>query len=165
MKFVGKNVGKILQHPREPHCFRIQKDRIYYVSETVMKYATTIARKNLLALGTCFAKITHSGRIHLQITCLDFLAQHAEHKVWLKSNAEMSFLYGNNVAKVGLARITDAAPQYAGVIVYNLQDLPLGFGVLAHPTEKCKDLDPTANVVLHQADIGEYLRNEDSMFN
>lgn len=76
----------------------------------------------------------------------------------------MSFLYGNHVSKAGLGRITEAAPQYAGVVVFNMQDTPLGFGVLAHSTEKCKELDPTANVVLHQADVGEYLRLEDSLF-
>lgn len=35
-----------------------------------------------------------------------------------------------------------------------------GFGVAAQPTEFCKDLDPGANVVLHQGDVGEYLRLE-----
>jgi 60S ribosome subunit biogenesis protein NIP7 len=77
----------------------------------------------------------------------------------------MSFLYGNHVAKNGLARMTEATPQYAGVIVYSMSDIPLGFGVAAQTTEHVQTLDPTANVVLHQADIGEYLRGlEDDMF-
>lgn len=76
----------------------------------------------------------------------------------------MSFLYGNNVTKAGLARITENTPQYAGVIVYSLSDVPLGFGLAAQPTEYCNDLEPTQNVVLHQADIGEYVRVEDEMF-
>jgi len=38
----------------------------------------------------------------------------------------MSFLYGNNVLKSGLARITEATPQYQGVVVYNSHDIPLG---------------------------------------
>ena len=59
----------------------------------------------------------------------------------------MSFLYGNNVTKAGLARITDGTTQYAGVIVYSMSDIPLGFGIAAQPTEYCRDLDPTANVV------------------
>ena len=67
-----------------------------------------------MAMGTCFAKITHSGKIHLQITCVDHLAKHALHKVWLKASAENSFLYGNHVTKQGLGRITDAAPQHGG---------------------------------------------------
>mmetsp|Transcript_23115 Transcript_23115/g.69247 ORF Transcript_23115/g.69247 Transcript_23115/m.69247 type:complete len:181 (+) Transcript_23115:295-837(+) len=164
MKFVGRNAELLLKNPQEPHCFRVHKDRIYYVSESLMRLSTNVARGDLLALGTCFAKITHSGKVHLQVTCLDHLARHALHKVWLKPSAEMAFLYGNNVTKGGLARITDAAPQYAGVVVLNLADTPLGFGVLAQPTEACRDLDPTANVVLHQADVGEYLRLEDTLF-
>lgn len=77
----------------------------------------------------------------------------------------MSFLYGNNITKNGLARITEATPQYAGVIVYNMSDIPLGFGVAAQNTDVVKELEPTGNVVLHQADIGEYLRGmEDDMF-
>jgi hypothetical protein len=59
----------------------------------------------------------------------------------------MSFLYGNNVTKAGLARITDGTPQYGGVIVYSMSDIPLGFGVAAQPTEYCRDLEPNANVV------------------
>jgi 60S ribosome subunit biogenesis protein NIP7 len=82
----------------------------------------------------------------------------------VKSSAEMSFLYGNNVIKSGLSRITEATPQYAGVVVYNMSDIPLGFGVAAQSTDACKDLEPGGNVVLHQADIGEYLRGvEDEM--
>ena len=59
----------------------------------------------------------------------------------------MSFLYGNNVTKAGLARITDGTPQYGGVVVFSLSDIALGFGVAAQPTEYCRDLDPLANVV------------------
>ena len=38
----------------------------------------------------------------------------------------MSFLYGNNIPKSGVGRITDDTPQYAGVIVYNMSDVALG---------------------------------------
>ena len=164
MKFIGKNVELLLHKAEEPHCFRVHKGRIYYVSEKLMRMATNFKGSDLLAMGTCFAKITHSGKIHLQITCVVHLAKHALHKVWLKASAENSFLYGNHVTKQGLGRITDAAPQHGGVVVFNLQDVPLGFGILAQPTAACKDLDPTASVVLHQADVGEYLRLESTLF-
>jgi len=75
----------------------------------------------------------------------------------------MTFLYGNNVLKQGLSRITAETPQYAGVVVYNMSDIPLGFGVAAQATDSCKDLEAMSNVVLHQADIGEYLRGEGDM--
>ena len=86
-----------------------------------------------------------------------------KYKVWVKPSAEMSFLYGNHVQKSGLGRITENTPKYGGAVVYSMSDVPLGFGVAAQPTEFCKDLDPTAVVVLHQADVGEYLRVEDDI--
>jgi len=43
--------------------------------------------------------------------------------------------------------------------------LKIGFGIAAQSTAYVKELDPTANVVLHQCDVGEYLRFEDEMFN
>ena len=57
--------------------------------------------------------------------------------MWLKPTVEMSFLYGNNVIKFGLTFITEATPQHAGVVVYNMSDIPLGFGVAAQTTEAC----------------------------
>ena len=175
------------------------QDRVYYISESVMKASCSINKDNLLHCGTCLGKFTKSGKFRLHITALDYLAQYSkvsdvyldgydvwqiewiilfthsianlfnattnQYKVWLKPSAEMSFLYGNNVMKSGLARITESTPQYAGVIVYNMSDIPLGFGVAAQTTEACKELGPTANVVLHQADVGEFLRGlEDDMF-
>ena len=59
---------------------------------------------------------------------------------------------------------SNAAPQEGGVVVFHLQAVRLGFGILAQPTAACKDLDPTASVVLHQADVGEYLRLESTLF-
>ena len=72
----------------------------------------------------------------------------------------MSFLYGNHVSKNGVARMTEGIPQYGGVLVLSMSDLPLGFGRAAQTTERCKELDATAVAVLHQSDVGEYLREE-----
>lgn len=35
-------------------------------------------------------------------------------QVWVKPSAEMQFLYGNNILKSGLARITENTPAYTG---------------------------------------------------
>ena len=75
----------------------------------------------------------------------------------------MSFLYGNHVLKSGIARMTEGIPQYAGVILLSMTNVALGFGRAAHTTEGAKELDPTAIAVLHQADIGEFLRDEDTL--
>lgn len=40
---------------------------------------------------------------------------------------------------------------------------PQGFGVAAKTTQECRKVDPMAIVVFHQADVGEYIRNEDTL--
>ena len=81
----------------------------------------------------------------------------------MKPGAEMAFLYGNHVSKSGLGRMTDDTEQYAGVVVYSMSNIPLGFGIAAQTTQICQELEATAYVVLHQADIGEYLRDETTL--
>jgi 60S ribosome subunit biogenesis protein NIP7 len=110
-----------------------------------------------------FGKLTKSGKFHLTIHCLDFLAQYAKYKVWIKQNSEMQFLYGHNITKVGVGRMTENTPQMGGVVVYNMSDIPLGFGLASQSTAMCASLEPTALVILHQCDIGQYLRQEQEL--
>ena len=119
-----------------------------------------MSRDNLISLGTNFGKFTKTKKFRLHITALDFLAPYATHKVWLKSSAEQQFLYGHNVSKSGLGRITEDTDKYQGVVVYNMGDLPLGFGVAARSTAECRHADPLTVVCFQQADIGEYIRAE-----
>ena len=206
---IGRNIKQLIDREDEPYCFRLHKERVYYVSERVMRQATSIARDDLVALGTCFGKFTKTKKFHLKVTALDLIGQYAkvrrgaeagarrerpgarrrvaattpqharpdrptlthththrpppQYKVWVKPSSEMSFLYGNHVLKSGIARMTEAIPQYAGVVVLSMSNVPLGFGRAAHTTDACRTLDPTANAVLHQVDIGEYLRAEDEL--
>ena len=90
----------------------------------------------------------------VSITCLEYLASYAKYKIWIKPAGEMSFLYGNNVLKAHLGRITENTPKYQGVVFYNMADVPLGFGVSAFSTNECRKVEPTAVVAFHQADIG-----------
>lgn len=45
----------------------------------------------------------------------------------------------------------------------HLPSIPQGFGVAAKSTQECRKVDPLAIVVFHQADVGEYVRNEDTL--
>jgi 60S ribosome subunit biogenesis protein NIP7 len=163
--YVGTNIQKLIDRKDDIYTFRLIKDRVYYINEQQLKLSSNIQKDALLSIGVCFGKFTKKhDKFILHITCLDYLAQYGVHKVWIKTGAEMSFLYGNNITKSILGKITENTPQYAGVIVYNSANAPLGFGIAAQPTEYCADLDPTGIVVLHQADVGEYLRVEDSLF-
>jgi hypothetical protein len=38
-----------------------------------------------------------------------------------------------------------------------------GFGVTARSTQECRKLEPTDIVCFHQADLGEYLRDEQAL--
>ncbi|TFK77226.1 hypothetical protein BDN72DRAFT_873605 [Pluteus cervinus] len=125
-----------------------------------MRLAISVGRPNLVSLGTCFGKFSKSGKFKLHITSLDYLAQYAKYKIWIKPNGEMPFLYGNHIVKAHLGRITEDTPEHQGVVVYSMADIPLGFGVTARSTVDTRKLDPTAIIVFHQSDVGEYLRDE-----
>jgi 60S ribosome subunit biogenesis protein NIP7 len=164
------------------HVFRVQKDRVYYVRESVSNFAVSVSRDKLLSLGTCIGKFTKTGKFRLHITALDIIAPHARYKVWVKPNGEMPFLYGGHVVKAHVGRWSEDCPEHQGVVVYSMNDTPLvsrpiwiglrtgqltlrqGFGVTARSTAEARRLDPTGIVVFRQGDVGEYLREEDTLF-
>ncbi|XP_035422196.1 60S ribosome subunit biogenesis protein NIP7 homolog isoform X1 [Cygnus atratus] len=186
-RYIGENIQLLVERPDGTYCFRLHRDRVYYVSEKLLKGAASIPRDSLVALGTCFGKFTKTQKFRLNVTALDFLAPYAkvgrappagsaprppcrsltapllQYKVWVKPGSEQSFLYGNHVLKSGLGRITENTAQYQGVVVYSMADVPLGFGVAAKSTQDCRKVDPMAIVVFHQADVGEYVRSEDTL--
>ncbi|KAJ3206078.1 ribosome biosynthesis protein nip7 [Entophlyctis luteolus] len=162
-KYIGRNITHLIDRTDDPHCFRVHRDRVYYVSEAIMRKATSV-NPHLMSLGVCFGKFSKTGIFRLHVTALDVLAQYAKYKVWVKPNGEMPFMYGNHVLKAHLGRITEDTPEHQGVVVFSMSDVPLGFGATARSTQDAKKLDPTSVIVFHQADVGEYLRNEDTFF-
>jgi len=114
--------------------------------------------------NNCTGKFTKSGKFRLHITALSCLSEHARYKVWVKSNGEMPFLYGGHIVKAHVGRWSEDCPEHQGVVVYNMNDTPLGFGVTARSTQEARRLDPTGITCFRQADCGEYLRDEDSLF-
>lgn len=162
------------------YVFRLQRDRVYYVLLSIANLATSIARDKLLSLGICLGlcpsswscasayhssgKFTKTGKFKLHVTALPVLAEHARWKVWVKPNGEMPFLYGGNIVKAHIGRWSEDCPEHSGVIVYSMNDTPLGFGVTARSTAEARRLDPTGIVCFRQADCGEYLRDEANLF-
>ena len=72
---------QLIDRSDEPYCFRLHKDRVYYISESSMRLAISVARPNLISVGTCFGKFSKSGKFKLHVTALDYLAQYAKYKV------------------------------------------------------------------------------------
>jgi hypothetical protein len=103
----------------------VQKDRVYYVRESLANLATSVARESLLSLGTCLGKFTKTGKFRMHITALDVIAPHARYKVWVKANGEMPFLYGGHVVKAHVGRWSEDCPEHQGVVVLSMNDTPL----------------------------------------
>ena len=59
--YIGRNISFLIDNPENPHVFRLQKDRVYYVQESIAKFATSVSRQQLMSLGTCFGKFTKTG--------------------------------------------------------------------------------------------------------
>ncbi|OHF02614.1 60S ribosome subunit biogenesis protein NIP7 [Colletotrichum orchidophilum] len=161
-----KNLIAPLDNGPEPdrYVFRMIRDRVYYVRLSVANLATSIARDKLLSIGICLGKFTKTGKFRLHVTALPVLSEHARYKIWVKPNGEMPFLYGGNIVKAHVGRWSDDCPEHQGVIVYAMDDKPLGFGVTARSTAEARRLDPTGVVCFRQSDAGEYLRDEDTLF-
>jgi 60S ribosome subunit biogenesis protein NIP7 len=83
---------------------------VYYMSDRLAKLAASIGRDELLHVGTCFGKFTKTKKFRLHITCLDYLAKYAKHKVWLKPGGEQSYLYGNHIIKTQVAKVSENIP-------------------------------------------------------
>ncbi|KAF1938085.1 60S ribosome subunit biogenesis protein NIP7 [Clathrospora elynae] len=165
--YCGKGISNLIADPTggaDRNVFRVQGSRCYYVRESLANLATSVARDNLLSLGICLGKFTKTGKFRLHITALSVIAPHARYKVWVKQNGEMPFLYGGNVLKAHVGRWSEDCPEHQGVVVLSMNDTPLGFGVSARSTAEARKLDPTGIVTFRQADIGEYLREEDTLF-
>ncbi|KAG1767271.1 hypothetical protein EDD22DRAFT_876215 [Suillus occidentalis] len=142
--YIGKNLIHLIDRKDEPYCFRLHKDRVYYVSESSMRMSISVARPNFVSVGTCFGKFSKSGKFKLHVTALDHIRT-------ICKIQEMPFLYGNHVVKAHLGRITEDTPEHQGVVVFSMSDVPLGFGVTARSTVDTRKLDPTAIIVFHQA--------------
>ncbi|KAJ1522682.1 hypothetical protein ONE63_001845 [Megalurothrips usitatus] len=161
--YIGSNIKMLIDRPDGTYCFREKRDRVYYVSEKILALGESVNPDNLICLGICFGKFTKSNKFHLHITALTYLAPYAQHKIWVKPTMEQQFLYGHHILKSGLGRITENTARYQGVIVYSMSDVPLGFGKAARSTAECKHTDPLSIICFHQADVGEYIRCEDTL--
>ena len=162
-KYIGPNTKHLADRKDEEWVFRLHKSRIWYMPKRLEQAASSVAKKNLMGIGVLFAKMTHHDHVRIQVTALEYLAQYSLYKVWIKPAQEQSFVYGNHITRAGLGRITENTPQYQGVAVFNMADIPIGFGVTAQGTLQCRKCEMNTTVLFHESDIGEYLRSESTL--
>ena len=161
VKYIGKKITYMVENEETTFVFRLHRGRVYYCDEKMLKFVGNFEKKKLISFGTCLGKFTKTGKFRLNITSLDYLAKYAQYKIWLKPNGEQLYLYGHHIIKSHIERISEDTPIHSGVIIYNIKDVPLGFGTTAKSALELKDTDPNTIVVFNQADVGEYLRVED----
>ena len=73
----------LIDRPDGAYCFRLHRDRVFYISEKLLKHAVSIDRDNLISIGTCFGKFTKTRKFRLHITALDYLAPYAQVSCYL----------------------------------------------------------------------------------
>merc|ERR1712032_523784 len=89
-KYIGENLRTMLDRPDGSYVLRLHNSRVYYMSEAMVRLATSFARDQLIAMGTCLGKMTKSGEFRLQITGLHVLSQFAKYRIWVKPAGEQS---------------------------------------------------------------------------
>nr|XP_034380720.1 60S ribosome subunit biogenesis protein NIP7 homolog [Arvicanthis niloticus] len=77
-KYIGENLQLLVDRPDGTYCFWMHNDRVYYVSEMILKLAANISGDKLMSLGTCFGKFTKTHKLRLHVTALDYLAVYAK---------------------------------------------------------------------------------------
>ncbi|KAJ5184268.1 60S ribosome subunit biogenesis protein NIP7 [Penicillium capsulatum] len=169
--YTGKSLNNLIAPPSadsaedDRHVFRLIGSRVYYMPLKLANLAVSIPRDNLLTVGTQIGKFTKTGKFRLNITALNVVSEHSRYKVWIKANGEMPLLYGGNVLRAHIARFSDNdIPEHSGVLIYSQNDEPLGFGICARSAQEIRKLEPTGIAVFRQADAGEWLREEDTLF-
>lgn len=66
-KFIGKDIKSMMERPEGHYCLRLHKNRVYYVSEALMKKATNVSssRRLVAQQHRCTP-----GKPHQQDLCL-----------------------------------------------------------------------------------------------
>eukprot|EP00919_Chromeraceae_sp_WS-2016_P006983 GHVR01016324.1.p1 GENE.GHVR01016324.1~~GHVR01016324.1.p1 ORF type:complete len:181 (+),score=31.68 GHVR01016324.1:157-699(+) len=162
-KYIGHNLVHLVDRKDEPHIFRLHKERVVYLSERLAKMSGHIPRKDLISAGIILGKFSKNKKFRIQITSLNILHRYAKYKLWVKAAGEQSYLYGNNIIRRHLGRISENTPNNIGVVVLSMNDIPLGFGQTAKSTTDMRSAGTEAVVLYHQSDIGEYLRDESNL--
>ncbi|KAM0676813.1 ribosome biosynthesis protein nip7 [Binucleata daphniae] len=143
--------------------FYFHNQKVLIVKPELVKHTSSISRKDLVSCGSIIGKFTKTKKFHLIITAV-CLSQYALHKVWIKNSAEMNYLYGNDALKSHILKMSDECKVNKYCFVYNQSDFCLGFGVLSKGKDDLETCDGNTVVVKRMTDCGEYLREQDIMF-
>ncbi|KAM0681652.1 ribosome biosynthesis protein nip7 [Glugoides intestinalis] len=157
--YIGDNINDLLKE----YELRLNNQRVFLITKTLLKACSQLGRDQIVSCGVILGKITKTENFRIKITAMHVLHKFAIHKVWIKTSAEMNFLYGNNALKSHIHKVSESIPLNAAVFVYDSKEVPLGFGVMAVNSTSYSNARGGDAIVLTQADNGEYIRNENNI--
>lgn len=157
VRFVGTSIEEMFNMKKD---LRLHNQKVLIVSKNHLKHTSQVSRNDLVCAGTVLGKFTKTNKFWINITAIHHLEKCSLHKIWIKSSAEMNFLYGNNILRSHMHKISSEVPQNSVVFVYNQNNTPLGFGITARSSSDIIASQGKAIIVMNQADTGLYLRNE-----
>ncbi|EMD49547.1 60S ribosome subunit biogenesis protein NIP7, putative, partial [Entamoeba histolytica KU27] len=70
---------------------------------------------------------------------------------------------GNTLVKNGISKIRDNKARNIGCVMFNENDIANGFGTTACSSVEYSRISATGIVCYNQGELGEYLREEDTM--
>eukprot|EP00477_Mikrocytos_mackini_P001358 GAHX01001456.1.p1 GENE.GAHX01001456.1~~GAHX01001456.1.p1 ORF type:complete len:203 (-),score=43.82 GAHX01001456.1:49-657(-) len=171
----------------ENYDYMVIKTRLYRIRKNIMKKFCSLPSNCIMGMGELIGKLTKTKRTMFYITALDFL-EDSPNKVELNYEKEKAFLYGNNLHKGNVNRISESIENNSGCVVYKAQkggkktkkgsvmdkeevptkdfgNFSIGFGASNVDSYKFKTMvDNTKLVMYRNGDIGEFLRSESEMF-
>ena len=77
----GEEMEIMAGKKNERYVFRLNKNRVFYVKEEILRRAATVSKRKLVSLGTMIGRFTKTERFLLTIQSLDVLAKYAGKKV------------------------------------------------------------------------------------
>ena len=154
-------IGEVnLSHFISTNSLKLHNQNIYLVSATLLKAISNIPKPNIHHIGLMIGRITKTGNFYLHCSALKEMDRWCIHKVWVKKSAEMNVLYGNNILKSHISKISDDLKANTSLIIYNEADVILGFGITTKDSAGIDRLPGSSIAAIVQSDNGVYLREE-----
>ena len=60
-KYIGKNLRRLVERQDGQYCFRLHKDRVYYLPEHILRLSTNVGNDELMSAGGFGGRGAHAG--------------------------------------------------------------------------------------------------------
>jgi 60S ribosome subunit biogenesis protein NIP7 len=139
--------------------FRLQKNRIFFCASLLYYRAINFYKKNLGSIGSCIGRFTHSRKFYFLIPALNLLIKNQKFfSIFTNSMGEKQFIFGNNLKKEKILKLSKNIFESDGVILIGMNSLPIGFGESLKSTILLPKVKNCSLLVINHSDIGRYIR-------